>query len=345
MTVHPLGIDANGDRTFLEVVRPVPVAAARAGQGSMAGQSPPFRRMLELLRIVAPTSTTVLLLGESGTGKELAAAALHAMSSRSAGPLVPVDCSGLSETLFESELFGHARGAFTGAVRDKPGLVEEAEGGTLFLDEIGDIPLSLQVKLLRLLETGRHRRVGSLRQLRSDFRLVCATHRNLKKMIAEGAFREDLYYRISPFPVRIPPLRDRLDDLPLLAECLLERLTGCDCSLTDHALTLLGSYDYPGNIRELRNILERACLLAQGEPIAVEHLPALSSQDSAAEEDAWIAPCTGSRVLPLDEVEALYLRRIVARFQGERAELASRLGISERTLYRKLQDLRPPAPS
>ncbi len=207
---------------FIEVIDPIAEAAAHAHAGvSFVGRSRAFSHLLAMLSRVAPTEATVLLLGESGTGKELCARTLHDRSARAKGPFVPVECSGLSETLFESELFGHTKGAFTGAVANKVGLVEAADGGTLFLDELGDIPQSLQVKLLRLLETGTYRRVGDAAVRRADFRLVCATHRDLPAMVDDGTFRADLYYRLSVFPVIVPNLRDRLDDLPLLAEALL----------------------------------------------------------------------------------------------------------------------------
>jgi transcriptional regulator with GAF, ATPase, and Fis domain len=193
-------------------------------------------------------------LGESGTGKELVARAVHEASSRANRPLVPVDCSSLPENLFESELFGHERGAFTGANTARGGLVEAASGGTLFLDEVGDIPLTMQVKLLRLLETGTYRRVGSTEQRHADIRVVSATHRDLDQMVAQGRFREDLYYRLSTFPIHLPALRERADDIALLAVALLTRVAPKrKLVLSDSALQLLQAQNYPGNVRELRN--------------------------------------------------------------------------------------------
>ena len=211
----------------------------------------------------------MLLLGESGTDKELVARAVHEASDRAASPLVVVDCASLPETLFESELFGHERGAFTGASASKRGLVEAADGGTLFLDEVGDIPLTLQVKLLRLLESGTYRRVGSTDLRRADVRVVSATHRDLRAMIAQGRFREDLYYRLSTFPIRLPSLRERVEDIPLLAETLLARVSGRSrrLALSADALRRLMNYPFPGNVRELRNVLERAALLCVGQTI------------------------------------------------------------------------------
>ncbi len=187
----------------------------------MVGKSASFNRLLGLINRVAGHDVSVLLLGESGSGKELVAHAIHQASARHSSACVTVECSGLSESLFESELFGHEKGAFTGAVLKKKGLVEEAEGGTLFLDEIGDVPLSLQVKLLRLIETRTFRRVGGVEQKNSNFRLICATHKDLKSMVKKGLFREDLYYRISTFPIRLPTLRERRSDIPLLVETIL----------------------------------------------------------------------------------------------------------------------------
>jgi DNA-binding NtrC family response regulator len=215
--------------------------------------------------------------------------------------------------------------------------VSAARGGTLFLDEIGDIPLSLQVKLLRLLETGTYRRVGSTDPAQADFRLICATHQPLKTMMEEGAFRKDLYYRINTFPIRVPALRERKEDLPLLVEALLQRLgLRSKLSLSADALACLRSYDYPGNIRELRNILERASLMADGNTILASHLPeeCRCGGQKKRESDA-----RADDVVPLDEVERRYLRQVTARFAGDKRQLASMLGVSERTLYRKIQAL------
>jgi DNA-binding NtrC family response regulator len=298
--------------------------------------------MLEMVRRVAPSHTTALLLGESGTGKELVALALHKLSPQANRPFVPVECSGLSESLFESELFGHEKGAFTGAAQRKMGLVEAAEGGTLFLDEVGDIPLSQQIKLLRLLEAGIYRRVGSIEQRRARFRLVCATHRNLQEMVHEGLFRNDLYFRISTFPIHLPPLRERSGDVPVLVEHLLERLGyRTRFRLAPETLCLLARHSFPGNVRELLNVLERACLLSDGDTILPRHLPPeiheAAPSPGVVEE---VPPCR--EVVPLAQLEERYLRTLVEHFAGSRRELAGLLGVSERTLYRKLSSL--PAP-
>ncbi|KEZ69935.1 Fis family transcriptional regulator, partial [Pseudomonas syringae pv. syringae FF5] len=236
-------------------------ASVQPQQHGLVGRSAAFKEVLGALQRAAPAQIPVLLQGESGTGKELFARALHASSARSAGPLVVVDCTGLTETLLESELFGYEKGAFTGALQRKTGLAEAAHGGTLFLDEIGEVPLAMQVKLLRLIESGSFRPVGSLRTVHSDFRLVVATHKPLREMVADGSFRQDLFYRISAFPIRLPALRERSEDLPLLIDSLLQRIApGAAPRVDAEAMKLLSLYSYPGNIRELRNILERARL-------------------------------------------------------------------------------------
>ena len=300
----------------------------------MVGRSPSFNRMLEYLNRAAPAMTPVLLLGESGTGKELAAQAVHELSPRHHMPFVPVDCSGMTETLFESELFGYEKGAFTGANQRKIGLVEAAAGGTLFLDELGDIPLNLQVKLLRLLETGTFRRVGSIETLRADFRLVAATHRGLKEMVEEGSFRRDLYYRISAFPIHLPALRERREDLPILVEHLLSRLAPeRSLRVSRAAMAWLMAYDFPGNIRELRNILERAVLLTDGDEISPEHFLAEHADPQTYAQSAAEA----ADIVSLETVERRYIDWALSQVDGDKRALAMCLGISERTLYRKLK--------
>ncbi len=339
--------DSEGNIQYcVEILRHSEVASSRPLKEGLVGRSPAFNRMLDLIQRVAPRNTSVLLLGESGTGKELAARAIHEASARADGALVPVECSGLSEGLFESELFGHEKGAFTGAHSRKTGLVEAARGGTLFLDEVGDIPLNLQVKLLRLLETGSFRRVGATEPIRAEFRLVCATHRDLKAMVAAGEFREDLYYRINAFPIHVPALRERMEDLPLLVESLLSRLAGeRPLKIQPETLQALGRYDFPGNIRELRNVLEWASVMADEGLIRLEHLPdylreALDDQQPGDERPGIVIQ-DGESVLSLEEVEQRYLQQLVARFPGDKRSLARALGISERTLYRKLRGRRP----
>jgi DNA-binding NtrC family response regulator len=318
---------------FIEKMAPLNVARGLSERSGLVGRAPRFQAMLGLVARVAPSEATVLLLGESGTGKELVASAIHEASGRSDQPFVAVDCSGLTETLFESELFGHERGAFTGATARKAGLVEVASGGTLFLDEVGDIPLGMQVKLLRLLETGTYRRVGATELRQADIRVVSATHRGLRDMVAEGRFRQDLYYRLNTFPIEVPALRERVADIPLLAEALLARVAPRRAlRLAEAARQALLAYDFPGNVRELRNVLERASLLCDGEEIGLEHLrleagpprvPSPVAADPAGHE--------------LAAAERRTLARAVAEHHGSRRALAERLGISERTLYRKLK--------
>lgn len=318
---------------FVETMRFLHETGNRPGALGMEGRSPAFTQMLALINRAAPAMTPVLLLGESGTGKELAAQALHALSPRRNKPFVPVDCSGMTESLFESELFGYEKGAFTGANQRKTGLVEAAAGGTLFLDELGDIPLHLQVKLLRLLESGTFRRVGGVETLRADFRLVAATHRGLDEMMGAGTFRRDLYYRIAAFPIHLPALRERRDDIPLLAKSLLARLApDRHLWLTDAAMERLMQYDFQGNIRELRNLLERAMLLSDGDNIDERHFPAGSTLDA----NKSTAQPGEDEILPLEEVERRYVHRALQQLGGNKRELARRLGMSERTLYRKL---------
>ena len=345
--------DATGEQAyFIEKMEPLRVAQGQPAAQGLIGRSPAFQRMLELVSRVGPSQASVLLLGESGTGKELVAQAVHEASPRAANPLVVVDCASLPETLFESELFGHERGAFTGANSSKPGLVEAASGGTLFLDEVGDIPLPMQVKLLRLLESGTYRRVGSTELRRTDVRVVAATHRDLKGMVAEGRFREDLYYRLSTFPITLPALRDRVEDIPLLAVALLARVVPQRrMSLSTGALAVLQRHAFPGNVRELRNVLERAALLADGtsiEPVHVERALGSDEPASARRASGPTSPeslAASASDASLRSVERAALQAQLKAHRGSRAELARKLGISERSLYRKLRDIdqEPPA--
>jgi DNA-binding NtrC family response regulator len=331
--------DAHGDIAyFVEKFEPLAVARALAGNDELVGRSPPFTRMLEMVARVAPTETTVLLEGATGTGKELVARAIHDASPRATRPFVVVDCSGLPETLFESELFGHEKGAFTGAGTLKYGLIEAANGGTLFLDEVGDIPLMMQVKLLRLIETGTYRRVGGTELRRADVRLVSATNLLLQDQVAAGRFRQDLYYRLNIFQIALPRLCDRRADLPMLADTLLRRVARSrTLRLSQPALALLVAYDYPGNVRELRNILERASVMCDGEVIGTEHLPDALRAAATADPTPARAAADAGRPLTLRAIEADRLRQINSAHQGTRKELARKLGVSERTIYRKLK--------
>jgi two-component system response regulator HydG len=327
--------DGNGDIAyFIEKMEPVAVARGLLNAQGLVGRAPAFQRMLEMVARVAPSDATVLLLGESGTGKELVAKAIHDASRRAAKPFVAVDCSGLTETLFESELFGHERGAFTGATARRVGLIEAASGGTLFLDEVGDIPLAMQVKLLRLLETGTYRRVGSAEPHKADIRLVSATHRDVLTMVDTGRFRQDLYFRLNTFPVELPALRERSSDIPLLAESLLARVApDRNLIISPAAIDLLRCYDYPGNVRELRNILERASLLCDGEAIQPVHLPEEVRTGRVGRRG------TSDKLASLKEMERQTLESRLTHHRGNRKSLAAELGISERTLYRRLKNL------
>jgi len=356
----PLRNAAGEQAYFIEKMEPLRVAQAQPAAQGLIGRSPAFQQMLELVARVGPSSASVLLLGESGTGKELVARAVHEASTRIAAPLVVVDCASLPEALFESELFGHERGSFTGAHANKAGLVEAASGGTLFLDEVGDIPLAMQVKLLRLLESGTYRRVGSTELRRTDIRVVAATHRDLQAMVTEGRFREDLFYRLSTFPIHLPPLRERADDIPILAVALLARVAPeRRLSLSKKALARLREHAFPGNVRELRNVLERAALMTDGAAIEGEQIeralavarPARAADASPQvlqvlqalqpqQPHASVSSPPGPALLR--DAERAAIQAAAMAHKGSRAELARRLGISERSLYRKLRTIDSP---
>ena len=325
---------------FVELLHPVPLASGVSSAMEMVGESEVFQKMVSKIARVGSSEASVLLLGESGTGKELAARAIHMASPRKDKALVSLECAGLTDSLFESELFGHIKGAFTGAINTKKGLVELANGGTLFLDEIGDIPLPMQVKLLRLIETGTFRPLGSSEVRTSDFRLICATHKNLYEMVKTGEFRSDLYYRINVFPILLPSLAERTADIPLIAKSLLSRLDPSDdYHFTNKAAHKLETLEYPGNIRELRNLISRALVMADTNVIdhqvidlALEDAPdrvMLSSIESLDNETRWV---------DLKTHEKHYLSELMEAHQDNKEAVAKILGISTRSLYRKLQD-------
>jgi two-component system response regulator FlrC len=310
------------------------------GGDTLTWGAPAMTPVVDALRKVAPTPATVLLLGESGTGKEVAARAIHKWSDRASGPFVAVNCAALTETLLESELFGHEKGAFTGAVAQRRGRIELAQGGTFFLDEVGELAPALQAKLLRVLQERRFERLGGTRTLEADARWIAATNRDLRAMIAAGGFREDLYHRLAVFPIRMPPLRDRRDDIPALAEELLrtvgEELGRPGMRLAPAAVQRLVAAPWSGNVRELRNVIERAVILAgRGPVIDVDHL--------------WLEagdPGTSSRIpvdaaklpdVPLAELERMAIEQALAACDGNRKDAAARLGIGLRTLYDKLK--------
>lgn len=329
---------------FVELLHAVPTAGAENIDQTMVGSSKAFTDMLAKISRVSATDAAVLLLGASGTGKELAAAAIHQGSSRNKKPLVTLECAGLSDSLFETELFGHVKGAFTGAHADKTGLVELANGGTLFLDEIGDVPPSMQVKLLRLLESGTYRRVGSSQLRSANFRLICATHKDIRALVEAGEFRQDLYYRINVFPIRLPSLAERTEDLPLLAEALLKRISPHKrFHLTAPAMNALKSHAFPGNIRELRNLLTRAIVLSDTnliddgvmrESLEAE-VPVEATLGRRGHNNSNQAEWTD-----LKTAEARYLEELMAAHGNDKEAVANIAGISLRSLYRKLDQIR-----
>ena len=330
----PIHDDDGEIEYFLEHMTAVKCASTRPQAEGLVGRSIAFNTVLEMIQRVACTDVSVLLQGESGTGKELVAEAIHKASPRAKGPFVAVDCSGLTESLFESELFGHEKGSFTGAHSLKIGLVEAASGGTLFLDETGDIPLNLQTKLLRLIESGSFRRVGGVEPLKADFRLISATHRHLREMVDAGEFRRDLYYRISAFPLHIPALRDRIEDLPLLVESMLQRFYPEDkMMMSDEAISCLKKYNFPGNIRELSNVVQRSTLMSDGDVIEMGHLPEECKLPSQDEDKTCF-----SELISLKQLEKRYIQWAVTRVENK-VELSEKLGVSERTMYRKLEQL------
>ena len=372
--LRPILDEAREVVAYVERLCTLRSASARPSAEGLVGRSAAFNAALAAVQRVAPSSLPVLLLGESGTGKELFARAVHEASERAAGPFVVVDCSGLTETLFESELFGYEKGAFTGAQARKKGLVETAQGGTLFLDEMGDVPLSMQVKLLRLIESGTYRRVGGVETLQSDFRLVAATHKPLEQMVAQGLFRQDLYYRIAAFPIVLPPLRKRREDIPMLVDSFLQRGRGSfkeRLQVAPEAMVRLQAHPWPGNIRELRNVLERARLFADdgvirardlpaglGLPAApglgrpgvaggsygVVYVPAVGTASGAAASGGGLPAPRGAAAhapygSPSPVMDDAALREWISQFAGTRREMARALGWSERTLYRRLREL------
>jgi DNA-binding NtrC family response regulator len=306
--------------------------------GSFVGESPEFRHLAQLLERVAPTDSTVLITGETGSGKEMVAKLIHARSPRRGRPFVVVECAALQESLLQSELFGHERGAFTGADRAKPGLFEVAHGGTIFLDEIGEVSQATQVKLLRVLDTSTFRHVGGTTEIRVDVRVLAATNRDLPALVKQGHFREDLFYRLSTIAVEVPALRQRRGDVARLAAHFVAALNeryGTGRRLGERALALLERHDWPGNVRELQHALEAAMVVCDGEEILPRHLPrALAEAPASTPADE-----SGSPSLPtLEEVERAHVARALEAAGGHRARAARLLGISERNLYRKLRE-------
>jgi two-component system NtrC family response regulator len=307
------------------------------GTPRLIGNTPAMHKVRLLIEKVAPTHSTVLVLGETGTGKELVARAVHDHSARADSPFVAINCGALPETLIESELFGHRKGAFTGADDHRVGLLEVANGGTLFLDEIGELPKAMQAKLLRVLESGEIRRVGENKTTLVDVRIVCATHRDLQVMVAEGEFREDLMYRINTFEIRLPALRERIQDVPELARHLLARHRGksqTPDALAPDAIDLLLSHVWPGNVRELANVIEHAMILCDSGPIRAEHLPPqLGSRQLVGAAKARRG------VISLRDLEMEAIQEALERNDGNKPKAAEELGISLKTLYNKLNQV------
>jgi DNA-binding NtrC family response regulator len=297
----------------------------------LVSKSPAMQRVLELAQVAARSNSTILVLGESGTGKEVVARAIHAESGRGEGPFVAVSCAALTETLLESELFGHEKGAFTGAVARRKGKFEMAHGGTLFLDEVGDISPKLQLDLLRALEDRRFHRVGGSEPIEVDVRVIAATNRDLRRAVADGSFREDLYYRLDVIQVRLPPLRERKEDIPMLVEEFLERL-GAELQrslrVSPDAMAGLLAHDWPGNVRELRNVLERGAVVAQGDVIRPDDL-GLGASGSSSSPLASLSS--------LEEVEKRHITEVLARCSGNVSQSARVLGIDRVTLYNKIK--------
>ncbi len=352
--------DANGELLLGESIEEMSsIGNYVPGGGRMVGESIEFVACVDQLNIAASSDAPVLLQGETGTGKELAAEYIHMHSARKLKPFQIVDSTVLTENLFESEMFGHAAGSFTGSTGAKQGLFELAEGGTLFLDEIGDMPVSQQAKLLRVLESGQYRRVGGKNIRKADVRIICATNRHLWESVLAGTFREDLYYRIACLNIKLPGLRKRIKDIPLLARNLLEginRSMRCSYQLMPDVFDQLKRYDYPGNVRELRNILFIAATHSVNREIdaalvksVMNNLPHCNDAGEAENKEINYADSTASlptgstkqavEPVTLKDIEARHISELLEKFHGNRKKAADSLGISERTMYRKIKGL------
>jgi two-component system response regulator HydG len=307
------------------------------GLNQIVGQSKAMKDVFDRIQRAAPVDSTVLVLGESGTGKELVAQALHHNSPRKKGPFVAVNCAAVPATLVESELFGHVRGAFTGATDKRMGRFEQADSGTLFVDEIGDFELGLQAKLLRVLETMTLTPVGGHEDRKVNVRVLAATSRDIRKMVQDGSFREDLYYRLNVIPINLPPLRERIDDIPILVEHFLKDIAANKGTpprrISPEVMRRFQNYRWPGNVRELRNVLEQMMVLADGEMLTERDLPDIVAETSVSVPTATQIPSG----LTMDELEKLAITKALEMCEGNRTHAANRLGISVRTLQRKLQ--------
>ncbi len=309
------------------------------GTSELIGDTPSMGRVKKLVEKIAPTDSSVLILGETGTGKELVARRIHDLSSRADMPFVAVNCGALPENLVESELFGHKKGAFTGADQPRKGLIEVANGGTLFLDELGELDKAMQVKLLRFLESGEVRRVGENEAFHVDVRIVCATNRDLQDMVTEGGFREDLFFRVNTFEIRLPPLRERKDDIPVLARHLvarhLKRAAAPEDILAPETVALLRGHEWSGNVRELANALEHAVILSDGATIRPEDLPTSVSRRSPHGDKPFLVT-NFPWPLSLREIEMEVIQQTLEKYNGDKPKTADELGIALKTLYNKL---------
>ncbi|MCP4940483.1 MAG: sigma-54-dependent Fis family transcriptional regulator [Planctomycetaceae bacterium] len=307
--------------------------------GEMLGESVPMQHLYDQMKRVSSSDASVLITGESGTGKELVARSIHKLSNRAAHPFVAVNCAALSETLLESELFGHVRGAFTDARSERKGLFMEAEGGTLLLDEMGDMPMSMQVKLLRALEEGRIRAVGSDQETQFDVRVLTATHRDLETAVEEGRFRQDLYYRINVIQLHLPPLRSRGLDILMIASHYIDQFAVSSgkkvTGITETAAEKLLSYSWPGNVRELRNVMERALALTRYDSVTIEDLPDKIRDHRGG--TVFIGGDDPTELVPLEEIEQRYIEHVLQAVDQNRTQAARILGLDRKTLYRKLK--------
>jgi DNA-binding NtrC family response regulator len=325
-------------RTAPRQAQPAGNDAPASGSAGMIGASQAFRRVIDLVEAVAPTDATVLILGETGTGKERVARAVHDRSARRSKPFVSVNCAAIPQSLIASDLFGHEKGAFTGAVQRRAGRFEQAQGGTIFLDEVGDLPAETQVALLRVLQEREFERVGGQHPIAADVRVIAATNRDLSAAIAAGTFRGDLFYRLNVFPIEMPPLRDRKEDIPLLVEHFMNRGRGAEKParrVHPRAAELLQAYSWPGNIRELQNVVERALIVSPEEELTVEArwFPASGTVNPDPEPAGTALVAEGS----LAELERQTILRTLAAMGGNRRLAATKLGIGLRTLYEKLK--------
>ncbi|MBA7663725.1 Anaerobic nitric oxide reductase transcription regulator NorR [subsurface metagenome] len=333
------GVETFRDMSMIEQLRKE--IKGRYSCEDIISQSHKMQNLFTILPNIAESNTTVLIEGESGTGKELFARAIHNLSFRKAKPFVAINCGALPETLLESELFGYKAGAFTDAKKDKPGRFALAEGGTIFLDEIGDVSGSVQVKLLRVLQDKTYEPIGGVSSLKADVRIITATNKKLDQLVKEGKFREDLYYRVNVMKLELPPLKDKKEDIPLLVEHFISRFNRLHnkniCCVTNEVTAALLAYDYPGNVRELENIIEHCFVLCEGEIIEAQHLPASIRPSSKLDETKESPPAT------IKQMEIILITQALRRNNGNKTAAAKELGIDKSTLFRKMKafDIKP----